>query len=436
VASLVGDYHRAHGHHRHRNGGTRGARTSGWSGRAAAWLVGVGTLVWLAWQILGNTIADTRRADPDVSLSWRPQDAAALVALASREFVSAPDDKQVLMHVADMARQALQANPLQENALRVLALSAERAGHHERTRSLMQLVAARSLRDTEALLWLFNDSVRRNDASGALSYLDPILRTRPQLRAAFAGALTSFARVASARPALVDLLGRDPPWRGWALGEIARTADPAVTNAVLSSLAATSAPPRAGELKPYLDRLIAEERYKLAFLTWLGVVSVDSSRPVPFAFNGDFELPLSGLPFDWRIAPIKGAATEIVESPDGRHGHVLQVVFGNARVPYRQVSKLLMLPPGPHRLSGDVEAERLVNERGVVWRITCADGIKVVLAASAPVVGTNPWQPFAVEFVVPETGCRAQWLRLELAARFAIEEQVSGTVRYDNLTIR
>ena len=435
MASVAGEDHRAHSHHGRHRSAREAARASGMPGRAAGLFAGIGVLAWLGWQILGNTIADTQRAVPDVSLRWRPDDAAVLVALATSELSSAADERD-LTRISGLARDALRANPLEEGALRVLALSAERAGRREQARALMQLAAARSSHDTEALLWLFNDSVRRDDAIGALSYLDPILRTRPQLRQAFAGALASFANVASARPALVALLGRDPPWRGWALAEIAKASDPAVTNAVLSSLAATAAPPRGVELRPFLDRLIAEGRYELAFMTWLSFLSADVSRTVPFVFNGDFELPPSGLPFDWQVAPIKGATTEVVDTTDKGHGHVLQVVFGDTRVPYRQVSKLLVLPPGPYVLSGEVEVDRLVNERGVVWRITCAEGTRSVLATSEPVAGTSSWHPFAVDFAVPPTGCRAQWLRLQLAARFAIDEQVSGTVRYDNLSIR
>ena len=136
------------------------------------------------------------------------------------------------------------------------------------------------------------------------------------------------------------------------------------------------------------------------------------------------------------IAPTKGVTTEVVDTGEKDRGRALRVVFGGTRVPYHQVSKLLMLPPGAYQLSGLVKADQLVNERGMIWHIFCAEDTKVSLATSTAVVGTFPWRPFSTDFDVPATGCHAQWLRLELAARFPIEEQVSGAVWYDGLTIQ
>ena len=301
----------------------------------------------------------------------------------------------------------------------------------------MALAARRSLRDTKALIWLFNEHVRENRPSEALYYLDAILRTQPGLRGSFANSLVTFASVPGAQPALISLLGGDPPWRPWFLGELAAKASaPSITYAVLSGLASTPNPPRDSELKPYLDQLISEGQYQLAFVTWWHFLPPASARMIPFVFNGDFELPVSGLPFDWVIGSIRGASTDIVETGDKDYGHGLQVVFANTRVPYRQVSKLLVLPPGGYQLTGQVKADRLMNERGMVWRIFCADDTKLTLATSEPVMGTNDWHSFATAFEVPATGCTAQWLRLELAAQFPIEEQVSGAVWYDDLVIQ
>jgi hypothetical protein len=49
-------------------------------------------------------------------------------------------------------------------------------------------------------------------------------------------------------------------------------------------------------------------------------------------------------------------------------------------------------------------------------------------------VGSAPsWTDFDFSFTVPEENCRAQEVRLMLAARSASEQLVSGTVWYDEL---
>ena len=97
-------------------------------GRIGRLVIGIVLLVWLGWQIIGNTIADTTaQIDPQVSLAWRPDDALALVTLAENQ-LSASKAEAPTQRIADMARHALEANPLAEGALRVLASSADQEG--------------------------------------------------------------------------------------------------------------------------------------------------------------------------------------------------------------------------------------------------------------------------------------------------------------------
>jgi hypothetical protein len=402
-------------------------------GLVLSWLL----VAWLGWQIIANTTADTRaRTDPLSALAWRGDSAAALVNLAGQRLAAAKTEED-LKAVADLAGRALAARPLEEPALALLALVADVQGQADRADSLMTLAGDRSLRDSGAQVWLFSQRMREKDFGRALRHADAVLRTRPDLHGQFLPCLTLIASDSAARPALVEVLGADPPWRARFLGELARGApSAAVAYAVLSALEASPHPPRVGEFKPYLDQAIGTGQFELAFLAWLSFLRPDQSKALPYVYNGDFELPISGLPFDWTIAAIRGAVTETTDTGEEELGRALRVVFANTRVPYRHVSKLLVLPPGAYELTGLVKADALVNERGMRWRVFCAEEEQQSLGESESVVGTTGWRSFAAEFEIPASRCRAQWLRLELAARIPLEEQVSGAIWYDRLAIR
>ena len=94
-----------------------------------------------------------------------------------------------------------------------------------------------------------------------------------------------------------------------------------------------------------------------------------------------------------------------------------------------------MLPPGAYQLTSMVKANDLQNERGLIWRITCAEIDRQVLGEGPPITGTFDWREFLTGFEVPQSDCRAQWLTLVLASRVALEEHISGEVWLDDLSI-
>lgn len=407
----------------------------GRNGRVAILISAMGLLVWVGWEIIGNTVADTRASsDPQTALIWRANDADALIDQAETQLAADEADRD-LASVMDLSRRALRADPIASDALRTLALATELSGDGNGADALMSLAANRSLRDTGAQAWLFDQRLRQRKFAEALQHADAILRTRPDLLDQFLAPLTAIAADGPGRQALVDVLKTDPPWRAWFLARLPQQSSASTTYAVLSALATAAAPLPAAELQPYIDQLIKGGDYQVAFLAWLHFLPPAQSNALPYLFNGDFELPVSGIVFDWTIATIRGATTTVVDTGEKDLGHVLRAVFSSTRVPYRQVSKLLVLPPGAYDLTGLVKSDNFVNARGMVWQITCAEDETQVVGTSDPVVGTSSWRSFGMGFVVPSSGCQAQWLRLKLAARIPVEEQVSGAIWYDRLAI-
>jgi len=102
-------------------------------------------------------------------------------------------------------------------------------------------------------------------------------------------------------------------------------------------------------------------------------------------------------------------------------------------VTFPGVSQTVLLPPGAYRFKGSFKGE-VVGRRGLQWSISCMGG--PAIGASPMILGSSPvWRDFEFAFTVPATGCRAQSARLELAARSASEQLVSGSMWFDELSI-
>jgi hypothetical protein len=393
-------------------------------------------LAWLAWQVIVN-ISPRHHADEE--------DTAAVITVGARLCCAGatsgkanPGHRRSVdwAEIRRTASQILGAHPLESRAFFLLGLVAEAEGQADQAVSLMDIAAARSLRDRRAHLWLFSHRLKHGEFEQALNHADVILRTRPQLGATLLPALMAVAAIPEGRAQLIERLEKAPPWRRWFLTQFSRrAADPSDPLPLYAELQAGSHPPSSAELRPHLDRLIGTGQFEQALLVWLNSLAPHEAQRLDYLFNGDFERPVSNLPFDWMFDRVRGADIDVSDSPfDG--GKALRIQFARARVPFRHVRKLVMLPPGAYVMSGKAMARDLQNERGLVWSLACAEGSKEALVSTGRIAGTMTAE-IAEQFTVPVQGCRAQWLRLELAARIPSEQAMGGgTVWYDSLQIQ
>ena len=71
---------------------------------------------------------------------------------------------------------------------------------------------------------------------------------------------------------------------------------------------------------------------------------------------------------------------------------------------------------------------------GLRWRIFCLKEPDGSLCETPPLLGDTPWRTFAVTFEV-NLDCPVQKLQLELPARVALEQEVSGEASFADLNI-
>jgi hypothetical protein len=229
------------------------------------------------------------------------------------------------------------------------------------------------------------------------------------------------------------MLAANPPWREWFLTELGKR-QPDAAAAMFRSLRAGPTPPTQAETRAYLRELVNRGAVTQAYLAWVQGLPPARQMALPLLFNGGFDQPLSGVPFDWTIDRIPGAATSI-RTAVGGNGRTVMVEYADQRVAYRNLWQVLMLGPGRYTLHGRVRTIALENARGLVWRLYCLGKTDQPVAESDRFKGTADWQSFALSFEVPAEGCRGQVLRLEIATRIVLEQNISGRIWFDDMSI-
>jgi hypothetical protein len=146
-------------------------------------------------------------------------------------------------------------------------------------------------------------------------------------------------------------------------------------------------------------------------------------------------LQVSQSGFELLLSDINATAG-IAQPPDPMSGLALYADFSGAQAQWQPVSQIVLLPPGTYDFQTQYRGE-IVARRGLVWRMSCADKASEKLGETPPVTGKVPrWTGLSFSVTIPQTGCRAQILKLDLDARSASEAIVSGTMWFDEITLK
>jgi hypothetical protein len=95
----------------------------------------------------------------------------------------------------------------------------------------------------------------------------------------------------------------------------------------------------------------------------------------------------------------------------------------------------LVLAPGDYQFGGKYKGE-LLGPRGLNWRLVCAEAVNKPIGESPVISGiSSTWKDVGFTFTVPATGCHAQYVRLDLDARTASEQLITGSMLFDELQI-
>jgi len=429
----------------------------------------------LWWAIASHTfVAALTRIEPDLALMVRSDDPGALEAMADRSidqmrrastpgaasarfgFTGAsgrtaapssegrstskwPESEEAIRMKAELQQWALAIlaqEPGNVRALVVLGELKRDSGESETAATFMRASAQRSIREPAPQAWLIDEAIEQRDWPAVMRHADILMRMHKRTVPHLAPLIARLAEVEETVPLVREALRASPPWRTDFLSELTNAASDARTPlGLLLSLKDSSTPPTAAEIRAYLGFLVHRKYYDLAYYTWLQLLPQQQLASVGLLVNGSFETKPSGLPFDWTL-PVGGSASvSIARRPDRPGARALVVNFGHGRVELGGTSQLLRLRPGDYQVEGEAQGD-VVGRRSVRWRVACLDDQKIVGQSDMFIGEMITWAPFSFTVSVPETGCPAQRLSLDLDARSPTERLVSGTIWFDEISIR
>lgn len=338
-----------------------------------------------------------------------------------------------LAAVREKAEAALADDPLDPRALRILGQAADAAGNQQNAFTYMHAAAALSMHETIAQFWLMRKTAEAGDYKSAIRYADVLLRSNDQLAPYVVPYLAHFADNQATIDTVKTLVNGNPPWRSRFFSHLyPSVADVRTPLAILLSLKTTPTPPTAEELNGYLTYLVQHGFYNLAYYTWLQFLAPEALQHVGLLYDGNFATSPSGSLFDWQITQGSGVSVDIEPTDGGQHALTVDFLYG--RVDYHSVNELVMLAPGNYRFQGQYKGE-LIGPRGLKWRVACAEDNAAI--AESPMIGGGvpKWTELNFTFTVPATKCTAQYIRLDLDARMASEQLVTGSMMFTALTI-
>ena len=324
--------------------------------------------------------------------------------------------------------------PLESTALDPLLLLDDVKGNREEIARWTTVMANRTLRDAPVQLAAIQYALARNDYAEVFHRYDALIRTQLNARPQLYAAIDQILAAPAAQDEFAKTLGSDPPWRTEFLNDALRGRLPAESSyRLLTLLKVTPNPPQQGELAELINRLLSEKMDDTAYFVWLDFLSDAELKKAHALFDGGFDLPPRNLFFDWTMNQQSGAEAQITERAVGSSDHVLRVQFTSFRGFYGNVQQFTRLTPGSYVLRGQEKAEDMHAAAGLSWILWCRNNTE--LGRSKPMSVETDWSEFQFSFVIPAVGCSTQFLRLESASRLAADQNVSGTLYFDDMAI-
>ncbi len=375
----------------------------GSSGVARLFATMIGGIV-LMWLSLAVTLAMAAApSTPAAVLSLWPSSAVAKTTAAWTVVSDAPTPRQLDAAFA-MAGAALSREPVLADAASTMGAIFDLRSQDARADAAFGIAERLSRRELRAQLWFIERTVQHGDVNGALRHYDIALRTKPSSGNLLLPVLVGASNDPAIRRPLMAKLRGNPSWRLSYLRAMLTT--PPSPAAVADQIAHSGLDPAVDAdshiLSDGLDHLVRVGQYRLAAAALPRTASPSMIR------NAGFEAAPALLPFDWWLNTDTDLSAYREPGRLGDGGYVLRVSSDNRG---GQVARqLVVLIPGRYTLVGLAGTSHDAGGTMPMITVTCAD-TRTTLATTTPASPSRG--PFAIGFLVPPTGCGAQWIGID-----------------------
>lgn len=363
----------------------------------------------VATQVVRNaavaSLADRR---PVLAASfWSAHPAVEISSAMTGIAESARDRKTVPESTFPIMARAAAKDPLAAEPYLVRGVQAEVAGDGVTAQAAFEAAQWRDPRSLPAAYFLADRYFRTGDVRRGLSEVAALSRLAPNGPATIGPYLAAYARNPVAWTALRSMFRANPELANPTLAALA--GDIATVPAVLALADWREKPVGAPWLPRLLETLTEAGQYARARAIWARASGVSADELIHDASFSDKVAP---PPFNWALT---SSGVGLAERQAGGRLHV--IFYGQQDGIL--ASQLLLLQPGPYRLSmqlaGDPARAKMLN-----WSVWCDKAPAPVASATLDAAARG------MRFDVP-AGCAAQWLKLT-GSSADISQQVDVTI--------
>ena len=391
-----------------------------WSLRIVVMLAGVALAYLAATAALASILADRVAS---AALTLAPYNASALAGTAQALLRDAQSRGNLARARYDAVR-ALEREPVNVAALRVLGLATSIAGDQDAAGRYFDLATRLSKRDLASHLLSIEQDVSQGDIAGALTNYDEALRTSRAASETLLPVLIDASAEPLVAQRLIPLLRQRPSYfRQYFIQGTDTGTDPASIAQIGTKVLDRSNPDDQDLINRTIMRFSREGDYDDAWQMFSWANPRHESANV---INGDFDHPTPFRLFNWEVTQSDSLSAEV--APRGETDSLYLFAYVSRGLAARQ---LLRLSPGRYELTAKVgDVPEAAIDRPTIG-ITCATGTSTLLdAVTFPTAGTGA-ADLRGSFNV---GANCRYQSLNLTASAASQDEVRTWI--DDVVIR